>query len=84
MRAYRIWIVGGVDLLVLIAGFGCLISVKYGDASRSPWWLLGIALIGLGAAGAVVTVVMKSLQMETEESAPSDDGPASSQVSRSS
>ena len=84
MRSYRIWIVGGLVLLDLIAGMSCLISVRYGDAPREPWLLLGIALVASSAAGAVVTVVMKSMHLETEESSPSDDGPPGSQVSRSS
>ncbi|MGI8700999.1 MAG: hypothetical protein ACR2JU_07300 [Nocardioidaceae bacterium] len=83
MRAYRIWIAGGLVLLVLLAGFACIVSVKYGSAPRTPWWLLGIALIAFGAAGALATTVMKAMQMETEEEHPSDDDSSATSASGS-
>ncbi len=83
MRAYRIWIAGGFVLLVLLAGFACIASVKYGSAPRTPWWLLGIMLIAFGAAGAVATMVVKAMQMETDEAHPDDDDSSATSTSGS-
>ncbi len=78
MRAYRLWFIAGLVLVDLIAGFACILSVKYGSAPRNPWWVLGIVLIAFGATGAVVTVAMKAMRVETEEAHPSDDAASNS------
>lgn len=83
MRSYKFWFIAGLDLLVLAAGFACIFSVKYGGAARSPWWLLGIVLIALGAAGAVATVAMQAMRVETEEAHPAEHGSAADRASDS-
>ncbi len=83
MRAYKIRFVAGLVSLDVLAGFVCILSVKYGGAPREPWWLLGIVLIAFGAAGAVITVTMKAMHMETEEAHPSEHGSSDSPPSPS-
>lgn len=83
MRSYKFWLIVGLDLPVLAAGFTCILSVKYGGAARSPWWPLGIVLIALGAAGAVATVAMHAMRVETEEAHPAEHGSATDRASNS-
>lgn len=64
----RLIVIAVVIATLVIIGFAFILSVRYGGVARSPWQLLGLACVGLGAVGAIVLSIAAALWSEDQSS----------------